>query len=279
MGSDTDWPAADGEASALRSDPHSYQHTHKHSANRADDRSGPSRRVEVIIGGDRRRRWPAQEKARITAESFEPGASVSDVARRNSVSLGLLHYWRRHVRAFGQSEALEFIPVKSAEEALDAGAPGSDLRDHRDRNGQRRLDPGERECGRRRSQDGFGGGAGKRVIAFGPDLKILVASQPVDFRRGINGLVALVAEALKANPYCGDIFVFRSKRADRLKLIAWDGSGMLLVTKWLEDGRFTWPPVSDGVVRLSHSQMAMLVGGLDWTRVTQRTVKRPTKAG
>lgn len=116
------------------------------------------------------------------------------------------------------------------------------------------------------------------MIAFGPDLKILLASQPVDFRKGINGLVALVAEA-SANPYCGDIFVFRSKRADRLKLIAWDGSGMLLVTKWMEEGRFTWPPAHAGVVRLSSSQMAMLLGGLDWTRVPERTVKRPTKAG
>jgi len=49
----------------------------------------------------------------------------------------------------------------------------------------------------------------------------LIATQPVDFRKGIHGLVALVTEALNANPYCGNIFIFRSKRADRLKLIAW----------------------------------------------------------
>lgn len=122
MGSDSDGPATDSDASGWRFDAHGHQHTHKHSAHRPDDRSGQTRRVEVIIGGERRRRWPAQEKARITAESFEPGASVSDVARRNGVSLGLLHYWRRRVRAFGQSEALEFIPVKSAEEAPDVGA-------------------------------------------------------------------------------------------------------------------------------------------------------------
>ncbi|AEH82172.1 putative transposase (plasmid) [Sinorhizobium meliloti SM11] len=58
----------------------------------------------------------------------------------------------------------------------------------------------------------------------------MVATQPVDFRRGMNGLVALVASALAADPYCGDVFVFRAKRCDRLRCIYWDGSGMILAT-------------------------------------------------
>jgi len=87
------------------------------------------------------------------------------------------------------------------------------------------------------------------MIAIGEHVKILVASAPIDFRRGINGLVALVAEALKMDPYCGSIFVFRSKRRDRLKLIAWDGSGMILLTKWLENGGFAWPAARDCVFR------------------------------
>jgi transposase len=77
-------------------------------------------------------------------------------------------------------------------------------------------------------------------------LKIVVASQPVDFRKGINSLAALVSQALNANPYCGDVFIFRSKRMDRLKLLAWDGTGMVLMTKWLEESRFIWPPIRDG---------------------------------
>lgn len=77
------------------------------------------------------------------------------------------------------------------------------------------------------------------MIALAGDMKVVVATQPVDFRRGINGLVALVASALAADPYCGDIFVFRPKRGDRLRLLFWDGSGMVLVSKWLESGRFT----------------------------------------
>ena len=113
------------------------------------------------------------------------------------------------------------------------------------------------------------------MISFRTDLKIMLATQPVDFRKGVHTLSALVSEALRANPYCGDVFIFRSKRSDRVKLLAWDGSGMVLVTKLLEEGRFTWPPICDGVVSLTATQMSMLIDGLDWTRVTPKVVKRP----
>ena len=116
------------------------------------------------------------------------------------------------------------------------------------------------------------------MIALRADLKVLVAARPVDFRKSIHTLSALVAEALRTNPYCGDVFVFRSKRSDRVKLLAWDGSGMVLVTKWLEQGRFTWPPIRDGVVHLSATQLSMLLDGLDWTRVTPNAVKQPVRA-
>jgi transposase len=115
------------------------------------------------------------------------------------------------------------------------------------------------------------------VISLGSDLRILIASKPVDFRKGINGLAALVSTALGANPYSGDIYVFRSKRNDRLKLVVWDGSGMVLLTKVLEDRRFTWPAVHDGSVRLGASELALLLDGLDWTRLEKKPVKRPTK--
>ncbi len=79
------------------------------------------------------------------------------------------------------------------------------------------------------------------MIALRSDLKVVLAAQPIDFRKSVHTLSALVSEALRANPYCGDVFVFRSKRMDRVKLLAWDGSGMVLVTKWLHQGRFTLP--------------------------------------
>ncbi len=111
------------------------------------------------------------------------------------------------------------------------------------------------------------------------DLKVVLAAQPVDFRKSVHTLSALVSEALRANPYCGDVFVFRSKRMDRVKLLAWDGSGMVLVTKWLHQGHFTWPPIRDGVVHLSATQLAMLLDGLDWTRVSPKAVKQPAVVG
>jgi transposase len=117
------------------------------------------------------------------------------------------------------------------------------------------------------------------VIALRSDLKVVVASHPVDFRKGITGLVALVNQSLHRDPYAGDVFIFRSKRKDRLKMIVWDGTGMILVTKWLEDGRFTWPPISDGAIVLTPAQMAMLIDGMDWMTVRVPVVKRPVKVG
>ena len=69
----------------------------------------------------RHERWPDAERARITAESFAPGVTVSQVARRNGVSLGLLHYWRRQVRASGAVEELRFVPVAVAQPPANAG--------------------------------------------------------------------------------------------------------------------------------------------------------------
>ena len=117
------------------------------------------------------------------------------------------------------------------------------------------------------------------MIALRSDLKVVLATQPVDFRKSVHTLSALVSEALRANPYCGDVFVFRSKRMDRVKLLAWDGSGMVLVTKWLHQGHFTWPPIRDGVVHLNATQLTMLLDGLEWTRVSPRPVKQPSVVG
>jgi len=66
----------------------------------------------------RHERWPDAERARITAESFASGEAIAQVARRNGVSLGLLHYWRRTARAIGAVEELRFVPVTVAEHAV-----------------------------------------------------------------------------------------------------------------------------------------------------------------
>jgi transposase len=67
---------------------------------------------------------------------------------------------------------------------------------------------------------------------------VFVATQAIDFRNGVHGLAALVAEGVAGEPYSGGVFVFRSKRSDRLKLLVFGGSGPVLATKWLENGSF-----------------------------------------
>jgi len=74
----------------------------------------------------------------------------------------------------------------------------------------------------------------------------------------------------------GTIFIFCSKRADRLKIVTWDGSGLVLVWERLENGAFRWPPISDGVMRLTPAQMAALFDGMDWSRLRANDVARPT---
>jgi transposase len=105
------------------------------------------------------------------------------------------------------------------------------------------------------------------VIA--PGARVLVATKPVDFRKGAEGLAALVKDQMKLEPFSGVVFVFRAKRADRIKLLWWDGTGVCLLTKRLEDGQFRWPKVEDGTMRLSAAQLSALLEGLDWRRVYQ----------
>jgi transposase len=109
-------------------------------------------------------------------------------------------------------------------------------------------------------------------------VRVLVATRPVDFRRGADGLAAVVQTALHHDPFSGTIYVFRCKRADRLKLLVWDGSGLVLTWKRLESGAFRWPPITDGVMRLSAAQLSALLEGLDWSRVHVPRVRRPKTA-
>lgn len=98
-------------------------------------------------------------------------------------------------------------------------------------------------------------------------VRVLVATKPVDFRKGLDGLAALVKEQLRSDPFSGAIYVFRAKRADRVKLIWWDGTGLCLFAKRLEDDKFRWPKIEDGVMRLTAAQLQALIEGLDWRRV------------
>lgn len=113
------------------------------------------------------------------------------------------------------------------------------------------------------------------MIALPASRRVLIWSAPVDFRCGMDRLAALVQVTLRADPFAGDVFVFRSRRADRVKLLVFDGTGLVLVTKRLEQGRFVWPSVTDGMVRRSALQLSVLLSGLPWHRLQVRPVTRP----
>jgi transposase len=111
-------------------------------------------------------------------------------------------------------------------------------------------------------------------------VRVMVATKPVDFRKGSEGLAALVRDEMKADPFSGAVYVFRAKRADRVKLIFWDGTGVCLFSKRLEDGKFRWPSAHDAVMRLSAAEFAALLEGLDWKRVhAARETPAPVQPG
>src|SRR5215208_5865152 len=85
--------------------------------------------------------------------------------------------------------------------------------------------------------------------------------------------------ALEREPLCGNHLRLSIQAVRSREILAFHGTGLILATKRLEEGRFTWPPIQGGVVRLTAAQLAMLVDGLDWTRVSPRPVRRPLRVG
>ena len=101
----------------------------------------------------------------------------------------------------------------------------------------------------------------------------LVAGQ-TDMRKGFDGLAACVQYQIEKDPFSGQLFVFRGRRGDRIKVLWWDGQGLCLFYKRLEQGHFVWPQAQSGVVHLSSAQLSMLLERIDW-RAPRRT-ERPT---
>ena len=85
-------------------------------------------------------------------------------------------------------------------------------------------------------------------------------------RRGMFGLAALVETTLGEKAYDGDVFVFRGRRGDLIKVLWADRDGLCLFAKRLERGRFIWPHAASGTVHLTPAQLSMLLEGIDWRR-------------
>ena len=104
------------------------------------------------------------------------------------------------------------------------------------------------------------------MIAMPSHTKIWIPAGVTDLRRGFTGLSALVQTKLEQNPLSGQVFIFRGRRGDLVKLIWFDGDGLCLFAKRLERGRFVWPQATEGSVSLTRAQLSMLLEGIDWRR-------------
>ena len=85
----------------------------------------------------------------------------------------------------------------------------------------------------------------------------------------------MAKETLGHDPMKGVAVVFRAKRADRVKIVVWDGSGLVMYWKRLESGGFKWPPIVDGVMRMNGAQLSALLAGMDWTRMHAPQIPQP----
>ena len=115
------------------------------------------------------------------------------------------------------------------------------------------------------------------MISIPSGVRVWLVTGHTDMRSGFLRLSLLVQETLKRNPHAGDLYVFRGKRGDLIKIIWHDGQGACLFAKRLERGRFIWPSMANGVVTISVAQMSYLLSGIDW-RHPQETW-RPQAAG
>jgi transposase len=104
------------------------------------------------------------------------------------------------------------------------------------------------------------------MIALPVGTRVWLAAGVTDMRKGMDGLAALVQTTLEDNPFSGQLFVFRGRRGDQVKLLWFDGDGICLLAKRLERGRFVWPQAANGTVLLSAAQLSMLLEGIDWRR-------------
>ena len=108
------------------------------------------------------------------------------------------------------------------------------------------------------------------MIGLPANTRVWIVAGHTDMRKGFDGLAALVQGALAANPFNGHVFVFRGRRGDILKVLWFDGQGLMLLAKRLERGRFVWPQATSGSVSLTAAQLSMLLEGIDW-RMPVRT--------
>ena len=112
----------------------------------------------------------------------------------------------------------------------------------------------------------------RAVLTLSPAVRIYLATGATDLRRSIDGLSALVRERFTLDPLSGHLFLFRNRRGDRLKILAWDRSGFWVLYKRLEQGTFAWPTerMTPAPSRCAAPDLALLLAGVDLAQTRRR---------
>ena len=115
------------------------------------------------------------------------------------------------------------------------------------------------------------------MLTLPASVRVYLAAEPVDLRRGHDGLVAIVRATWKLNPFDGHLFVFLGRRLDRVKILVWDRNGFVLYYKRLSQGRFRMPTIPAGATRveMDGTTLAMLLDGIDVQRVRRPSTWTP----
>ena len=109
-------------------------------------------------------------------------------------------------------------------------------------------------------------------------MHVFVCTRPTDMRKSFDGLHGLVQQVLRQDPLSGDLFVFLNRRRDRVKVLAWEGDGFVIWYKRLEAGTFAAPQGPGDALRLSATQLALLLGGVDLAATQPRKRYRRSMA-
>ena len=195
--------------------------------------------MEIITGVERRRRWRLEDKRRIVAEVEQPGALFATVARWHELSRGQLWSWRRQVRcgALAPEPTPVFMPVQITADAPLSdrpliAPPGSGLSQAAPAEAARiEIALPDGTCIRVGADVGLVAlgrvmAAVRRLILSPSGVRVWLANGHTDMRRGMNGLALQVQQALQRNPHAGDLYVFRGRKGDLVKILWHDGLGM-----------------------------------------------------
>ncbi len=109
------------------------------------------------------------------------------------------------------------------------------------------------------------------MLSFPAGFKVFLALEPTDMRKQFNGLWAAAATQLGEDPRQGAVFVFANRDRDRIKLLYWDGTGVWVLAKRLEKGRFSWPSATGRKLALSPAELTLLLSGIDLGKTSKKS--------